>query len=575
MTGIKYNIKERIEMLAHVSQFVFLFTTLLFIVPSLTFLVDKNTPTFASQNKILFVAICTSLSALWLVINRDFRLLPKVKIRLSELLFSTLVISLVLFLSLLFANYFHDLSWDGRAYHQAGIWELANGWNPIHGKPLDEHLFSNFKWVNEYPKSWWITLAQMKWLGSIESLKIFYPVLSIATLFTCSKFLLEQGQSPFASFFLSLGIILNPVLVGQITTFYLDGMLYLVLVQLIISTIWLVKDQSTERCILWVCLFVYLANLKFTGLVYASTIIILLFLFIFLFKPINLNLKKIYGAVAIAGTLTYLCGWNPYVKNLLEGRHLFFPVMGAGSIDIISNMVPFQEANFNKFISIKKFLIANVPYDGSKSFIVRLLELPLLTGKNIAFYVDPRTLGFGEFFAPTLFASLLLGISFLFDRKSIAVLDFKKLLFFLGCIGALFINPQSWWARYSPQVWLIPFAMPLVLIRKHQNLWSSMSGKLYSSILILLVYIPTARIVRDTFSANEKHKQQRMALVERILQNADKKKTVYFASITYSDLWHQVAEYGFDVKMTTFDNCQQRKTILLLEPKEGGVLFCQ
>jgi hypothetical protein len=498
-----------------------------------------------------------------------------VKIRLSELLFSTLVISLVVFLSLLFANYFHDLSWDGRAYHQAGIWELANGWNPIHGKPLDEHLFSNFKWVNEYPKSWWITLAQLKSIGNIELLKMVYPVLAVATLFTCIRFFHEKGQTTFSAFFLSLGIVLNPVLLGQMTSFYLDGILYLILVQLINSSFQMVKHQTNSNCIIWICLFVYLANLKFTGLVYATGIAALLFLQVFLFKPQNLTLNKLSKVSLIAGTLAIISGWNPYIQNLSTGRHLFFPLMGAGSIDILHNIVPFQELGFNNFNSLRKFLVANVPYDGSKTFFRRLVELPLLTGKNIAFYVDPRILGFGEFFAPTLFASLLLGAKFLMSVKSIDFSKSKRFIFFLACAAFFFINPHSWWARYSPQFWLIPFAIPLIIERYHRHVWRTTSGTIYASMLLLMVYIPGVRIIRSSFIENQKHKQARALLLERIIENADRKKTIYFSSTTYSDIWHQVAEYGYLVELSASNNCEQRRQILFIEPKDGGILLCQ
>lgn len=346
-----------------------------------------------------------------------------------------------------------DISWDGLAYHQPAVIQLLEGWNPFRG-PTD--LANVAAWTTEYPKASWITAAQVVSLvGQIECGKGINFLTLVATLCVAIPFCAARLPSrPKLAVLGGAAIALNPVSVYQAPTFYVDGLLGSLLTILFLDLITLLAEQATRATHFRIAAAVLLLiNLKFTGLVYCVLVLGTGIAVLAARREFAhaIRLGTAWGLLGIAGIFVF--GASPYARNVLEGRHLFYPLQGPGAVDI---MTPIRPANLTPLDRFSRFAAAHF----ARSENVRT---PQSTRWAVPFfavapdnyprsYIDTTSAGFGPLFGGAMLLAAL-GLAWGLGRdRRIGPL----VIFTLGAMGlTVFLHAEGWWARYVPQLWLL------------------------------------------------------------------------------------------------------------------------
>jgi len=337
-----------------------------------------------------------------------------------------------------------DTSWDGLAYHQAAIMHLAEGVNPV----LDRFTDLMGKWTNAYPKaSWYFSSVVYRVTGDIQYGKAYHLLLLFAALAYGQHVFREQGLVARA---LAALACLNPVALCQVPSFYVDGALASLMA---ICLLYLWKWSSgkdgfaRQEHVLFVMSLIVLANLKFTGLVYAT--MTALWVLGCAWRQSRARAAEILRRVllpAAAGVL--LVGCSPYVTHLLEGKHLFHPVAGADKTDIISRIAPRGFAEMNRLEKLGRSLAARTGFASATRspvlkapFAVSADELTAMDGPDV------RVGGFGPLFSGILVVSLGVGLVWRAGLNP----------WVLSLLAAMtLVNAEAWWARLAPFLWLLP-----------------------------------------------------------------------------------------------------------------------
>ncbi|MEY3598643.1 MAG: hypothetical protein RL521_1065 [Bacteroidota bacterium] len=228
-------------------------------------------------------------------------------------------------------DYYYDLSFDGQWYHQDAIILLQDGWNPFWDAPVAHETASglNADYVNHYAKASWLTAqAFYDLLPWIQMSKMANLLWVFASFLITMGGLFRWTQRPFVAGIMALMLALSPASIGQSLSFYVDGQLYAVMLILAVLLADVFIDEfSSIRWTGIVLAFVYLANVKFTGLIYGALMIGILLIAV-AFKNKSVLLKSI----ALA-SLTFVLGVGvfgscTYVRNWKEKGHPFYPLMG-------------------------------------------------------------------------------------------------------------------------------------------------------------------------------------------------------------------------------------------------------
>jgi len=353
-------------------------------------------------------------------------------------------------LALVYSMAFFDITADGPSYHEPAVLHLRAGWNPVWDGPLPTGPYENL-WTNHYPKaSWTFAAAVLALAGRIEAGKWLGPLLLVATLLLC--IVAAQAILKRRSLGLAVGVLcaVNPVAVYQSASFYVDGLLASSLTSFaaLLALQWLAPDWlllgTTLLCIAFV------VNLKFTATVYVAVLGGLAIGFFLAARRPGARRLAVGSVAAMAGGVL-LIGCNPYVTNTLRYGHPFYPLMGPGHVDVMAGQMPASFLSENRVRKLAESVFGRSSNDAAR---VPEWKLPLAvsSAELRAFgYADVRVGGFGPFFA----AALLLSIGGMLGGGKLKP-SYAGLLPIAAIAVSVLVNPEGWWARYAPQLWLVP-----------------------------------------------------------------------------------------------------------------------
>jgi hypothetical protein len=405
---------------------------------------------------------------------------------------------------------FYDVSFDGQGYHQEGVYQLAHAWNPLFTRYISPiSIDQNVKLIH-FPKGAWIIGAAMYRLtGQIESAK-FANLLLIFAAFCVALAVFAGFSRKLSAWPVAMAALVaaNPVAVCQVFTFYVDGQMASLLACLAALCYLSIACGNP-----WIDLLIFetavlIIQLKFTGLVY---VVVFLAGFILLraWKKRTLR-RQVYVAVLALELGTLVFGFNPYVTNTIENGHPFYPLFGHGDfarITLTPNTPP-------------AFLASSPARNLAESIFSRSRDWPpgntlkapwQVDRSEWAAFEEPDVLvgGFGPLFAAALvLALMLLGLSLLgpmlpgsllpgsalpsaslpgaplpgsalpstslpgaplpgsalpstslpgarvFPQRATAAAAAAFAILIL--VASVLPVSGCWWARYAPQVWLIP-----------------------------------------------------------------------------------------------------------------------
>ncbi|OXM82841.1 hypothetical protein [Paenibacillus rigui] len=417
-----------------------------FVIPSLLFLV--KVPLLPLH---FWLAAAASGAIVWLLYHsmgeQQPAWLPAVALSGAALLFVC---------CFLISSYFYDVSYDGQAYHQEAIIQLAEGWNPVYDAPLSMPT-GNSIWVNHYAKAAELASASIFMAtGVLEAGKAINLLLILASgLLSLSALLALRPHQQLQGWVVALLLALNPVSVYQAFSFYVDGLLASLLLCLAAIGCLIYVQASRMLLLIYTLTMMMMMNIKFTAIAYAGLLTIGLLIVLYMSEQFGL-LKRVFRIAAIGGIAgVLLVGYNPYVTNTVRDGHPLYPLAGDEAIDVVKNFIPRNLERMNRFEQAGASYFAKTVGNSSEKRPTEFKWPFTFTDRELAVYGEPDVAvsGFGPLFSGILLLSLAV-LVLAFRRRSGLTLAALGIIVLLA--ASAFVNPAAWWARYVPQLWFVP-----------------------------------------------------------------------------------------------------------------------
>jgi hypothetical protein len=399
------------------------------------------------------LAVCCAIAANYLAARFYFVGKDAVKVFAR----TTGIILLLFLFSLAVATYFYDISWDGQTYHQETVIQLKEGWNPFYADVPDTEFQSI--WVNHYGKGAEIPQAAIYSLfNGIETGKATNLLLMFASFFLCTSFLYSMaGLSRFKVFLISSLLSLNPVVMNQLLTYYVDGFLSSLLLCLLTVCCYLFIGLDRIRLLLFGILILVTVNVKHTAVVF-TTIFVAGLLILLLYQKRSTDLRKVLTVAVLASAIgVFFIGFNPYVTNIMHHRQPFFPVLGGQKLDVMAGQIPAGLSERNRFekLFLSVFSSGAAPWPDRKP----KLKVPFTLNRDeihFSMLWDLRVAGFGPLFGGgVLLTATLLAVVLALNRRAKKLNNLCLYVLFVVLLS-IFVISETWWARYVPQFWFLP-----------------------------------------------------------------------------------------------------------------------
>lgn len=416
----------------------------------------------------------------------------------------------------------YDYTYDGNDYHKLAIGLMMEGWNPLHEseaefidarmeKPIDLDG-ATFWWGDAYAKASYIFAANVGSLTkNVESGKILNDISIVIVFCMFLGILLYVGKSWWFALVFA-GIAVTPTTISaQFLTNYVDILVYLYMFLLLSLFFWFeyTKEYHKELLLIFFATLVMLINIKFTAFAYAGILCAFYYgWYIYRYKKDKDFDKKFFKkftwfAAAAVFVGVFLVGLSTYPRNTIVYGHPLFPLMGEGKEDIMTKNSP---AYFKDKSNLERFLIATfskMDNIGEASGKEAEWKIPFSVHESELQYYgysDLRISGNGIFFSGVLIVSLLvvlLGVKGLYrqDKKLCIMLMLPVIMTLIMIV----FMPESWWARYFPQLFFVVFAA-LIILETRSNIVSKVVLCVMSG-LILINNVPyMIEAVRSSYS---------------------------------------------------------------------------
>ncbi|MDR2180648.1 MAG: hypothetical protein LBP21_10090 [Synergistaceae bacterium] len=405
-----------------------------------------------------------------------------------------LVFLFLLLFSHAVAYYIFDTFHDGLAYHQPAVRRIAEGFNPIYDgymyleRPMDH-------WNEQatyFPKATWYFAATLTAaLGDLQLGTVYHSLLFFAALLFAWG--VTEGESFSRRMLWGIGC-LNPIALTQFTGYVVDGALASLTMIAIIYAYHFFCSKAISRLVHFFCVvsLSVLFCIKSTGFVYGSIVLFCVALHHFV-KTYRETQSSTFAKRSVAASkaafslgvklgipvflLVFVLGFAPYVTNLLNHKHIFYPLIQNSSEDQASEKG--RKVGPVRF-SLEK--IAEMIYPHAHNRFTRLLFSTIshtqdantmqparvknpfdITGKDWSDWKvfeqadNIRVAGLGPLFFLILLVSFLYLLAFRLHGN-------RWLLLMLMIL--LFIQPYGWQMRYIPFLWFFPFVCLLSVPEK-------------------------------------------------------------------------------------------------------------
>jgi len=436
-------------------------------------------------------------------------LIKKTKSKLNNKIITIILYLFILIVLPFLYNKTYDITEDGNSYHKTAIAFIKNGWNPLYETARDfqkdnKNVIEIAKdervdlWMEHYPKATWIIAAVIyEMTGNIESGKCITLIFSIMLLiisYNCLNKILDKRWS----IIITILMLINPIVLAQLFSYYLDGIMgMLFTIELFLLT--MVNPKEKLNIATWISLIsicTVFTNLKFTGLL-CSGVIAAVYYFYWLIKNrkskdfINIFKRVTLGFIVVFVTAIFVVGANSYLKNTVDHHNPLYPLMGKNKVDIITTMQPKKFSQKNK---MEKFIIStfsktqNVLYDGEPQ-----LKMPIKVYRSEIselYAPDVRMAGFGPLSAVVLLITIvLLPIALIklykYEKENIKYV----LLPIVSIIIASLLVGEFWWARYVPQLYLMPLITIGIWVYLIKYFKKKLLAKLCVIVLITVIIV--------------------------------------------------------------------------------------
>lgn len=374
-----------------------------------------------------------------------------------------------------------DPSWDGLAYHAPAVVEMLRGWNPVHAD-------TGRLWIDHYPNAAWAARAALADLagGNPAFGRLLTALVAVAALAILREFLTTTlGVGRFAALAIAALGVFSPIVLAQMWTDYVDGLLGLYALGLLLALLAMRGPRPTWALLIGVILAVLTAATKIAGLYYVFVLTLVAMLWHLLQAwragsspaPVLGHFAVLTAAVCV---LLVIIAWRPYVTNILDHGALIHPpvetAMGPQRPDNLQGAGPAVRTGYLLFSTG-----STLPGQGEA------LELRAFdAGRDAtrAATYDSRGGGFGPLFG---FQLLLAGALAAWAARTTSVTDDRLMWAAIGCLGATFFFPESWWARLVPLAWVGSVLLAArVLVGNHPQPVQARAG--FGLVAVLALY---------------------------------------------------------------------------------------
>lgn len=367
-------------------------------------------------------------------------------------------------------DFFHDCLW----YHLPAIYSLLDGWNPLREMFTDNAALN--VWINHFPKaSWYYSATLSAFFGNTTFGKSYHMVGALALILTLFSIFCRKGSGKnlVLRVLTCLALGLNPVFLTQFPTHYNDSLVGSLLLCLLVTLLAIdMQIFSAKNPFVFAMISLCIAlciNLKYSGLLFAGAFCIL-FALKWIYQCIKSEQPKRIFEIAFPGlaglALALFMGINPYITNLLRGLNILFPLFGYHP-GIHDRAVMVEHPPFVGVGHFEKLFFSIFSETGWKPALKAPWSFEHLSNEAHIILHDTPLGGFGPFFQLLLWVSLIYLVLRIISRRSP---DTSRFLYLIGSIVlVLLVVPWTWWARYYPLLWAVPFLVVLMGLMDSQE----------------------------------------------------------------------------------------------------------
>ena len=375
-----------------------------------------------------------------------------------------------------FGEFLLDFSGDGQWYHLPAILALAEGWNPFQIPVLadwnrefaqalarrDINDLPTSGYVQHYAKgAWIISAAAFRATGLLEATKVLNLFYLVAVYWYALALLQRLNVGRTWRHVLAAAFAVNPVSLYQAPSFFVDGHVASLCALCVLVSLEYLRRPRPQPLLLLAACVVLLVEVKFTGVVFAVALVAAMsFLAWFSGRRSALLIHASTGAAAVLiGVL--LLGYQPYVTNVEQHGHPFYPALGHGDgRNVQWNTAPPQFLAMNR---AEKLVRSTFAYSSGGE--MPRWKPPFTVSKDelyVFFNTEPRYGGFGPLFGSALLIALP---AFALARAKTRQAPWRVGAYLSAAVtAAALLNPEAWWARLSPQIWLVPVILATALV---------------------------------------------------------------------------------------------------------------
>lgn len=393
----------------------------------------------------------------------------------SYIISVSFAISLIL-ISTLFIGKTYDTTADGNFYHKPAVGLIKDGWNPVYQTTQefidqtgsDVKDVGELRWIDHYPKATWNFAASVYSVtGRIESGKVITVIAMFSISFITYAYLSDRLLKKWQACLIAIAISINPIVLAQIFSYYVDGTMGLFIYGMIIFMIMLEDDKfqlinMKEKWTYLTAAMTICMNIKFTGVYFAGIFSIVFYIY-WIWKN-RKNLKEYIVPVTTKFALIVvlsigIVGGSTYIKNIITNKNPLYPLLGEGKVDIVTTMQPASFEHKGRLHKLLESLFAKTENITYSSGIDPTIKIPFsIEGKEIEAIAipDTRIAGFGILFSGIMIIAVIIIIYSLINIFKINKYMFRCICLILLAITISTIGlAEAWWARYSPQIYLL------------------------------------------------------------------------------------------------------------------------
>lgn len=412
------------------------------------------------------------------------------KIRYVFLSCSSLFIALCILLTYYFDFY---SAYDSLGYHKQPMFWLYDGGNLVFDFPESLNFYAS-----AYPKASWIFSAELAlFLGKFKCLSFYYFISGAALFFGILAYFSKFKFSIKNGYIFALFLFFNPVAISQLCSSYVDSSVGALSILVFLFAVLYKNDNCWIFRANFLLSSVLAINLKFSAFLIVAIAFVYLGLEVFTrqYKKF-INVLSLFFVFIFMGVA--ILGFNPFITNIKNGHHIFYPLFGEETTDIMTSNTPKYLRSKNSieklFVSMTSKASNNIDTETYRpkslfSFDKRGI---VLLGKD----VDVRINGFGSYFCLSLILSMLLFL------PSIRTVNDPRLHLLFMVLASVLLNPESWWARYSVPIFVLPLLYLCSENMLNQGIfWKSVIAKTITAVLfvqmIALLAVHSVRLYRD------------------------------------------------------------------------------